>query len=1031
MKDISLQSTDIQKTELQFRDLVSKAYLKNLNTYDVVPHALEESREGDIVPSKKNGRGYRWIKITNIVYNKEEFFIDKFSMLFVALHGVASQVAVMIKRDISSTVDFYLGVHDLGDKGDESINTLKKGLSGYFPGIEYIDNVPTPVFPDLCQHVSSVSGIATLKNEDKENFVQGIERLINATQNSSFTALIIADRLDSQAIIQKKNAYEDLYCNLAPFQEKQFSINSQISESLTNTLTNSFSFSTTNTVGKTITTGINTSEGAQIGKGSSENAGISIILSFGESTNKNTGINSQIGHHRDIADTLSEAIQKAETKAEAETKGYTKSQGNSFQISLKNRKVTSFLEILDNHIQRLNKSMPFGLWSCATYFISDTETRAKSLANIYRGSIVGENSYLEECVINSWNNQEVINYLADYSHPIFKYPDSDIILTPGSIVDSKELAIHLSLPQTSVPGISVKERSAFGRNVIKFEQTNSEIELGNILHLGHEDSSLKVKIATNELCKHSFITGTTGSGKSNTLYLLINDLVKNKNIPCLIIEPTKGEYKNVFGNIENNGEKLFDVYGSNPRFTNILRINPFEFPQEEVHVYEHIDRLVDIFNACWPMYAAMPVVLKKSICDAYEKCGWDLIKSEWTGNKDKRVLYPTIKDVVFALRDFMNNSEYSEDTKGDYKGSIETRLISLSEGLTGMMLNNPTDNLTNEQLFNNNVIIDLSKIGNSETKSLIMGLLIAKMTEYYQSSHHPMNSDLRHVTVLEEAHNILKRTSTVQSQDNSNISGKAVEMLCSSIAEMRTYGEGFMIVDQSPSLVDLAAIRNTNTKIIMSLHDYDDRIIAGKSIGLSDNQIEEIGNQKVGQAIIYQNDWEMPVQCAVTKFENNQTFIVQPDEKCAATISTNNSDIEIVKFLISGRLNSGPRFDLNKIVNYIDHSTIPSSIKFTLYKLVDEFNEMGFCRIWKDENFKELSSLVSSYINKEEKVQSIMLHKQYASSNEITNSIAELLAEDLSDLTKGEICTVIQCLLRHQSTKSIDLLKIYDKWKNS
>ena len=95
------------------------------------------------------------------------------------------------------------------------------------------------------------------------------------------------------------------------------------------------------------------------------------------------------------------------------------------------------------------------------------------------------------------------------------------------------------------------------------------------------------------------------------------------------------------------------------------------------------------------MYAAMPVVLKKAITDAYKNCGWDLDLST-TNTAYGIKLFPTIKDVVLALQDYINNSEYSEQTKGDYKGSIETRLLSLSEGLTGSMLNNSSNNLSDK-----------------------------------------------------------------------------------------------------------------------------------------------------------------------------------------------------------------------------------------------------------------------------------------------------------------------------------------------
>lgn len=98
-----------------------------------------------------------------------------------------------------------------------------------------------------------------------------------------------------------------------------------------------------------------------------------------------------------------------------------------------------------------------------------------------------------------------------------------------------------------------------------------------------------------------------------------------------------------------------------------------------------------------------------------------------------------------------------------------------------------------------------------------------------------MNVPLSHVTVLEEAHNLLKRTSTEQSAEGANLIGKSVEMLTNAIAEMRTYGEGFVIADQSPGMLDMAVIRNTNTKIIMRLPEYSDRELVGRAIDMKKN----------------------------------------------------------------------------------------------------------------------------------------------------------------------------------------------------
>ena len=98
-------------------------------------------------------------------------------------------------------------------------------------------------------------------------------------------------------------------------------------------------------------------------------------------------------------------------------------------------------------------------------------------------------------------------------------------------------------------------------------------------------------------------------------------------------EPTKGEYKAVFGKQEN-----VSVYGTNPNLSDytMLRLNPFRFPKS-VHILEHLDRLIEIFNVCWPMYAAMPAILKDAVERSYVAAGWDLVSS--TNKYDDR-LYP-------------------------------------------------------------------------------------------------------------------------------------------------------------------------------------------------------------------------------------------------------------------------------------------------------------------------------------------------------------------------------------------------------
>ncbi|MCK1203005.1 ATP-binding protein, partial [Streptococcus uberis] len=273
-------------------------------------------------------------------------------------------------------------------------------------------------------------------------------------------------------------------------------------------------------------------------------------------------------------------------------------------------------------------------------------------------------------------------------------------------------------------------------------------------------------------------------------------------------------------------------------------------------------RLIEVFNVAWPMYAAMPAVLKNAIEKSYLACGWDLLTST---NKLHIRLFPSFVDVVENIKLIIDSSDYDNENKGAYKGSLVTRIESLTNGINGLIFTN--DEIDEESLFNQNVIIDLSRVGSSETKSLIMGLLVLKLQEFRMASATQMNSELKHITILEEAHHLLKRTSFEQSSESSNLVGKSVEMLANAIAEMRTYGEGFVIADQSPSLLDLSVIRNTNTKIIMRLPDLSDREFVGRSANLNNDQITELAKLPRGVAAVYQNEWIQPVLCKINKFE--------------------------------------------------------------------------------------------------------------------------------------------------------------------
>ncbi len=554
--------------------------------------------------------------------------------------------------------------------------------------------------------------------------------------------------------------------------------------------------------------------------------------------------------------------------------GKTTGTDSGLAVDVTDYKVKHTLDVIEKQMERLEESAALGLWSFAAYIISPDLATTNEVAHMFMSLTQGRDSFAEQSSINIWNGQEldaeeqvaaILDYLRYLRHPVFVSPgNNENRVTATAVISGAELARSLSFPQKSVPGFPVFKCARFGRNISTYDNHSIDpLEIGQIYHMRQADNT-PVSLDKKSLASHVFITGSTGSGKTNTVF----QILKKAKVPFLVIEPAKGEYKSVFG-----GDEDVKVYGTNPKITDLLRINPFSFP-DNISVNEHIDRLVELFNVCWPMYAAMPALLKDAVIKAYESAGWDMRLSE---NRFEATLFPTFTDVLYQIRQVLHSSDYSAENKSDYTGALVTRIRSLTNGINGQIFS--ANEISDNELFDSKVIVDLSRVGSTETRSLIMGLLVMKLQEYRLSNNSPDNKFLKHITVLEEAHNVLKRTSTEQTSEGANLLGKSVEMLTNSIAELRAFGEGFIIADQAPGLLDMAIIRNTNTKIIHRLPDLSDRELAGKAAGLDDEQIEELAKLELGVAAVYQNDWIEPVLCKVYEFSDNEKkpYIVAND----------------------------------------------------------------------------------------------------------------------------------------------------------
>lgn len=859
-------------------------------------------------------------RVGRIVYDKNENIQDKLTTVYSTIFSLKNCGLVMMVHGSREETELYLGivVRDfytrqdadnkpmlavVSKKRDDYGRVLENTFEGNFPGsnLELVKNrggkteKGTVVrgkaeiieeFLGKAECVAAVSSIPAVRNGKEyknHEFVQGLEKLIDTMRGKEYTALILADVMDNEKIEEMCAEYEDLYAQLSPFKSSSQTLSAQRSESETKSIVEGVTDTTNSTLSKAQSHGTSTSKTHTdtLGGSSSLNIGShngplsgSVSVNYGHSYGRTTGENES------TSETKSEGTAKSLTKQNSVAKALSESNGESLQINHENRAVKTLMDRIDEQIKRMRGCEDFGMFDTCAYFAAKEYSVAVTAASAFKSLTRGENSSVESSAVNIWRDKVEVDYIKDYLMR-FYHPEFLTVLdekhqystTATMLISGKEMAYQMALPKKSVAGIPVVGCAEFGREIVQLnESTGSEIELGSIYHM-YKKEQTPVRLNVRNLTAHTFITGSTGAGKSTTVYKMLDELIRSKAsdtgeaVKFMVVEPAKGEYKNA---LAANTRLDVHVYGTNPKQTRLLRINPFRFPHE-IHIYEHMDRLTEIFNVCWPMYAAMPAVLKAAIENAYRKAGWDLMTSENPYGE----VYPCFADVANEVNAYINSSEYSDDTKGDYKGSLVTRLTSLTNGINGLIF--AADDLSDEELFEQNTIVDLSRAGNPDTKALIMGILILKLQEYRMAQAKGSDAVLRHVTVLEEAHNLLKRTSTEQSSESANLVGKSVEMLANAIAEMRTYGEGFIIADQAPGLLDASVIRNTNTKIIMRLPDEEDRKLVGKAANLNDDQIAELAKLPRGVAAVYQSEWIGPVLCKVEKPDLKQETYDEPE----------------------------------------------------------------------------------------------------------------------------------------------------------
>ncbi|MGW7438503.1 ATP-binding protein [Streptomyces sp. NPDC054849] len=541
------------------------------------------------------------------------------------------------------------------------------------------------------------------------------------------------------------------------------------------------------------------------------------------------------------------------------TTGTSRSSGESSELL--NAAAEACERLLQRHIDRLEAARSQGWWRTAVYLAAESDGVLESLSGALRGICSGESTTLDPLRVlrlppallreAALQGQVLSLTPADGStgHPLGAAFDA-----LATNITSTELAVLLALPRRAVPGLPMRESAEFA--LVAPEVAHRPVTLGRLLDSrGGEHQS--VAISAEDLNRHVFITGMTGYGKTTTAKNLLLEAYTGLGVPFLVIEPAKAEYRHLAAHPGLRGR--LRVFGIGPQAPMPLRLNPFE-PPHGTPLSRHLDLLKAVFNASFPMFAGMSYVLEDAMIEVYTERGWDLQYSvnDLLGRRpsaaDRAALIPSVGDLYGKIEEVLDRRSYGREVHQNMGAALRSRLGSLLVGTKGMALDTRRGVPVTE-LFERPAVVELRGLGDDEEKSFVMALLLCMLYEHAEARSDtaaaPSSVGLRHLTLIEEAHRLLRASRGPSGGEVADPQAKAVSMFTDMLAEMRAYGEGFVVADQVPVKLAPDVVKNSNVKILHRLVAADDRAVVSAAVNLTDRQSRHLGLLPPGVAVVH------------------------------------------------------------------------------------------------------------------------------------------------------------------------------------
>lgn len=852
------------------------------------------------------------------LYHIEEVTFDENAPRKEALENVLSSMRVeginfiyLIMGD-KEGVHFYFGVaRDLYmSKKNKNLLSIKDvgdfilepNIKGNFRGSKIKEVSPEEKYR-ISQVMENMNNYALLEgvagvNEDQEKY-QGVDRLVDVMLGDEFGFMIVAKPMSFEELITIEDNLNQFYTKLAPLCKnsiqdsksetsgKNLTSTKGVSSSLTKSHSINKQESKSNTTGgnsgtsKSDSRGKSTSRNKEIRSGESENNGTSDSVTTGVSSGKSWSDSTS----KSESHTEGDSTVKGESSSAAEGTSHSVATSSSKTVEFVQKEYQDWIKYIDEVVTpRLDYGKGKGAFNTAAFLFAKKKAILIKLESTIKSLFAGETGNripLKSIHLSSADERAKLfkNYQLPHGEFILsqdkedyyarsvisQYSDKEGNVILGNWISSNELSLIAGLPQKEVVGLGLREEVQFGLNIEDKIKEGNKINLGKLVHSGNILKNIDVCIDKEQLDKHVFITGVTGSGKTTTCQKILMD----SELPFLVIEPAKTEYR-ILAN------KYDDILVFTLGRDNVapFRLNPFEFfPHESIT--SRVDMIKASMEAAFDMEAAIPQIIENAIYECYKDFGWNIStnKNEKFEDpfKDGVYAFPTFSDLIKKVDQVVERQGFDERLKRDYIGSIKARLEGLTVGAKGLMLDTRRS-IDFETLLERKVVLELEEIRSGSEKSLIMGFVLTNLSEAIKAKF-KKNGEFDHITLVEEAHRLLSKFTPGDSPNKK----QGVETFTDMLAEIRKYGESLIIVDQIPNKLTSEVLKNTNTKIVHKIFAQDDKEAIGNTMVLSDEQKEFLSNLEVGRAVVFTQGFQKAVQVQIYR-TSDTTCGDEPDE---------------------------------------------------------------------------------------------------------------------------------------------------------